>query len=73
MVGLPLEDVAEVISREMHTSGEGTGGGVSRKLPIDENYVCSLEDGEIGEYVLEEYLAKGWTYVNSLNNGSVDA
>lgn len=53
MVGLPLEDVAKVISREMHIWRRHGRRCKPKTLPIDENYVCSLEDGEISEYVLE--------------------
>jgi hypothetical protein len=93
MQGLSLKDVRDVILNEMYEAGEGTGGGKSLRVPIDEDYVVSLEDEEIGKYALkalrrkllgttetgqkvisedelEEYLEKGWKYVNSLNNGS---
>jgi integrase len=98
MQGLTLQDVMDAFRKEMLATGEGTGGGVNRKLPIDENYIASLEDEEIGRYAfkalrrkllgetkanggrpaqkvikedeLEAYLAKGWVYINSLNNGS---
>lgn len=98
MQGLTLKDVMDALGEEMYLKGEGTGGGVSRRLPIDEDYIASLEDEEIGKYALkalrrkllgetetngrgprqriimeedlETYLAKGWLYVNSLNNGS---
>jgi len=76
----------------------GTGGGVSKRLPIDEDYICGLDDVEIGKLIratlkrelspetatnggqslqkivsedeLEGYLAQGWRYISSLNNGS---
>jgi len=98
MQGLTLKDVMEALGEEMYAGGEGIGGGVSRRLPIDEDYIASLEDAEIGKYALkalkrkllgetrpnggrssqkiiteaelETYLAQGWLYVNSLNNGS---
>jgi hypothetical protein len=98
MQGLTIQDVMDALGKEMFEAGEGTAGGYGRKLPIDEDYVVSLEDEEIGKYALnalrrkllgetranggkpaqkiimedelETYLAEGWIYVSSLNNGS---
>ena len=61
MQGLTLQDVMEALReeqmREMYEGGEGTGGGISRK-PIDEDYIASLEDEEIGKYALKALRRK---------------
>jgi len=58
MQGLTLQDVIAALGEEMYVKGEGTGGGVSRKLPIDEDYITSLEDEEIGKYALKALRRK---------------
>ena len=96
MQGLTFDDVLKVLGKEMYDLGEGSGGGYGLKVPLDEDYIASLEDQEIGKYALkalrekllgtpnqkepsqkvigenelESFLADGWCYVNSLNNGS---
>ena len=96
MQGLTFEDVLKVLGKEMYDLGVGSGGGYGLKVLLDEDYIASLEDQEIGSYALkalrekllgepsknepsqkviaeddlESFLADGWQYVNSLNNGS---
>ena len=58
MQGLTLQDVIDVLGEEMYSRAEGTGGGVGRRLPIDEEYIASLEDEEIGKYALKALKRK---------------
>jgi len=58
MTGLTFKDVADAIGLEMYEGGEGSGGGMGRKLPIDEDYIASLEDAEIGKYALKALRQK---------------
>lgn len=91
--GLTVKEVLDAFRNEMYENGVGSGGGLGLKGPIDEDFILSLEDQQIGKYALkalrqkllgntsksqkviteselEEYLEKGWRYINSLNNGS---
>ena len=58
MQGLTFDDVLKVLGKEMYDSGVGTGGGYGLKVPLDEDYVASLEDQEIGKYALKALREK---------------
>jgi len=83
--GKSMPQLIEALQQMMYEAGEGTRGGMGRKLPIDENYILSMPDDDLAELIryankpqqkviledeLEGYLADGWRYVSSLNNGS---
>lgn len=51
MSGVSIEELIHTLQEMMYASGEGSGGGVSLREPIDADYVYSLTDEEIGELI----------------------
>jgi len=84
--GIDLDKAIERRAREMAESGMGSGGGFMPDVESDDfarevlkkeiqRLLGSPPRGAtqqkvVDESDLEEYLANGWRYVNSLNNGS---
>ncbi len=59
MQGLTFDDILSVLGKEMYNQGIGTGGGgLGLRVPLDENYIASLEDQEIGKYALQALREK---------------
>ena len=51
MSGTSIPELIKTLNEMMLAGGEGTGGGMSRKLPIDEDYILGLDDEEIGKLI----------------------
>gem|GEM_PF-2277166 len=58
MQGLTIEDIIQAFQEEIYKEGVGTGGGVAFKGPIDEDFIASLSDEEIGKYALKALRRK---------------
>jgi len=59
MQGLSVKDVLSAFQKEMYKDGTGSGGGgLGLKGSVDEDFILSLEDQEIGKYALKALKQK---------------
>ena len=59
MQGLTVEDVLGAFRGEAYENGVGSGGGgLGLKVPLDADFILSMEDQEIGKYALKALRKK---------------
>ena len=59
MQGLTVEDVLSAFRGEAYENGVGSGGGgLGLKVPLDADFILSMEDHEIGKYALKALRKK---------------